>query len=726
MKQVAQRLKKGDISVSDVPPPALGRGGVLVRVAYSLISAGTEKAKVDLGKMNLLQKARSRPQDVKAVLDQVKQYGLSATYRKVVAKLAATSPLGYSVSGVVLAVDDSVHELQPGDRVACGGAGYATHAGIVFVPKNLCVKVPPSVPLEDAAYTTLGAIALQGVRQAEVALGESIAVIGLGLLGLLTVQYLKAAGCRVIAIDVSKDAAARAKSHGADVVLVRSAEDIRGAVFAATRGRGADAVILTAATKSNDPFILAGEIARERARVILVGDVKIDVPREVYYRKELEIRLSRSYGPGRYDPEYEEGGHDYPVAYVRWTEQRNMEEFLDLLAAEKVDVRSLTTHVFPVDEAAGAYDLIGRKGSRTEPYVGILLKYEEDRTTAQAPAVAVIAKALPTASPLNVGFIGAGSYAQSMLLPALSRKKDVSLVRVVTAHGLTASSVSGQFGFAGFSSDPDDVLNDDSIGTVFIATRHGSHARYVVESLRRGKNVFVEKPLALNEEELAEIETAFQEARRSTPAIRLMVGFNRRFAPSVVAMKDFFKEIHEPLFVQYRVNAGFLPKGHWTHDPVEGGGRIIGEVCHFVDAIEFFTGQRVVRVFARAVSAGSESLVGDDNAAAALHLADGSLGVITYVANGDASVPKERIEVSGGLRTAILDNFTSLSLYGGGTRHSKTWGSVDKGQTEMLDQFLELLRYGGKDLISFEMLRATTRTTFAMVRSIRTGEPIEP
>jgi len=741
MKQVVRRMLKGKllggkaepISVEEVPPPALSSGGVLVKVAYSLISAGTERSSVRFGRLNLLQKARSRPEDVRRILHEVQQHGFLTTYRKVVGKLRIPSALGYSLSGVVLAVDDSVHEFQPGDRVACGGAGYANHADIVFVPKNLCVKLPPTVPFDDAAYTTVGAIAMQGVRQAEVSLGESVCVIGLGLIGQITVQLLKSAGCWVIGVDPSKEAVELARTYGADLAFFRSPEqnDLRNAIFAATRGRGVDAVIITAATPSNDPFVLAGEIARDRAKVVLVGDVKIDVPREPYYRKELQIRLSRSYGPGRYDPVYEERGADYPIGYVRWTERRNMEEFVELLAAQKLNVHSLTTHVFPVDEAPKAYELISGKSRRSsrhvQHYVGVLLRYEQPEATlpahkprqrSEAPIIRSLAPAL------NIGFIGAGSYARSMLLPHVRRISDAKLVHVVTNHGLTAKAVAEQYGFASYSTEPLDVLENESIGTIFIATRHGSHAKYVLEALRRGKNVFVEKPLALNEVELREIEMAFREARNANPSLRLMVGFNRRFAPSFVALKRFFSGIKDPLLIQYRVNAGFLPKEHWIHDPVDGGGRIIGEVCHFVDALEFLTGNHVKGVFARTVSSTNEAMVGDDNLAAILSIEDGSMGVITYLANGDASVPKERIEVSAGLRTAILDNFTSLVLYAAGNQEKLTWGTIEKGQREMITQFLHILRTGGDDLIPFDSLRTTTMATFKIIRSLRVGEPI--
>jgi len=735
MKQLTQNMKSGELKVDDVPPPSLKTGGVLVKNYYSLISAGTEKSKVELGKKSLLQKARSRPEDVKRVLSEVWQQGILATYKKVMSKLEAPSPMGYSSAGVVIAVDPFVDEFQPGDRVACAGGGYANHADIVFIPKNLCVKVPDGVGLDEAAYTTLGAIALQGVRQANPTLGEKVVVIGLGLVGQLTVQILKAAGCGVIGIDIDAHAVNLAKELGMDVGIVRS-QDVQGGaedtIDSYTKGYGADAVIITAATSSNDPVELAPKIARDRARIVMVGATGMDLPRGPFYMKELEFKLSRSYGPGRYDTSYEEGGNDYPIGYVRWTEKRNMEEFLNLVQQKKVDVKRITTHCFPIDEAPKAYNLIS--GKKKECYIGILLKYDEIvspeskqkfETTIHLKPAAYLHP--PSDTGLRVGFIGAGNFAQNYLLPALKSIADAKLVGVCDATGTTARYVGDKFGFEFCTSDSNDILNNDTIGTVFIATRHNFHARFVVEALKRGKNVFVEKPLAMNQDELNDVIKAYEAQLSNARYPMLMVGFNRRFAPLMIEMKKFFSGMREPLVINYRINAGFIPKDHWTQDPIEGGGRIIGEVCHFVDIVQHISDSEPVKIYAEAIRSDNRSVMNNDNINVTLKMKNGSMGIITYLANGDKSVPKERIEVSGGNRTAILDNFRRLSLYRGGKEKTIKRRGVDKGHKAEIEAFIQRIKERISNqtippLIDFQSLVITTAATFKIIKSLNTGD----
>jgi len=715
MKQVTQEMKKGTMHIEEVPPPALRSGGVIVRNEYSLISAGTERSSVEKRKGSLLTKARSNPDQVKLVLDQIKQQGVWSVYRKVMSKLEDANALGYSTAGTVIAVAEDVDDFAVGDRVACGGSS-ASHGELSYVPKNLCVKLPPGVSAREAAYTTVGAIALQGVRLTGPTLGETVVVIGLGLVGQLTVQILKAAGCSVIGIDLDPRSVSLAKSLGADAAFRRSTPGLLSDIRSRTRGMGADAILITAATKSSDPVQLAGELARDKGRVVLVGDVGITLPRSSYYAKELEFKISRSYGPGRYDKEYEEKGHDYPLGYVRWTEKRNMEEFVRLLAEKKVDVKSLTTHTFPIAEALKAYTLISGKGK--ERAIGVLIEYPGGATAGQsAVTVAAPSKSKGT---LAVGFIGAGNFAQSSLIPYLD-SKNVVLKGVCTSNGLNAKNVARKFGFQTATTDPKDIYASKEIDTVFIATRHNLHGPLCVEAIGHHKHVFVEKPLALNEAELREIIKAHDAATKQSH-LRLMVGFNRRFAPTVRRAKEFFADLNEPLFVVYRVNAGFIPSDHWVHDPVEGGGRIIGEVCHFIDTIQYLTRGEPVSVFAQSLSLGGKRTQ-TDNVSITLRLSDGSVGTIVYLANGDSSVPKERIEISCGGKTAIVDNFKALETYAGGAKRVHESLSIDKGHKTEVEEFITSVHLA-TDLIPFQSLVATTRTTFKIIESLQTGLPV--
>ncbi|MCL5033720.1 MAG: bi-domain-containing oxidoreductase [Bacteroidetes bacterium] len=729
MKQVVQNMKTGEIKVENLPAPAMKSGGILVKNHFSLISAGTEKSSVDLGKMSMLQKARSRPDDVRKVLQEIKQNGFLPTYKKVMSRLSSLKPLGYSTSGVVLAVDPNVSEFKAGDAVACAGAGYAVHADVVFVPKNLAVKLPPSVGLDEAAYATLGAIAMQGVRQTYPALGEKIVVIGLGLVGLLAVQILKANGCTVFGIDVDPENVELAKKLGADEACERSG-NVNSMVLSFTEGYGADAVVIAAATRSSDPVALAGEIARDRSRIVMIGATGMNIPRPPYYLKELEFKLSRSYGPGRYDPNYEERGTDYPIGYVRWTENRNMKEFVHLLGEKKIDVGSLTTHRFSIDQAAQAYKLIS--GRRTEKYIGILLEYKEEmgepKLKASTQEVRSDGFSGPRAdafkkNPMTVGFIGAGSFAQGNLIPGLKAIPGIVLNTVCTASGVSAKTAQNQFGFKYGTTDSKEVFSNDDIGTVFIATRHNLHAVLVVEAMKSGKNVFVEKPLALNEEELASIESLYKSSdRKDLPS--LMVGFNRRFAPLTLELKKFFRQTGEPIVVNYRVNAGYIPRNHWTQDPVEGGGRINGEVCHFVDFIQYITSSQVEKVFAESISSDNSAITNNDNVNISLRMKNGSLGVITYLANGDSSLPKERVEVSSGRQSAVLDNFQYLHLYRNGSEKKVGSGRLDKGISNGVNMFMKSLSSDRRPLITFEEIVNTSLTTFRILTSLSLGEPV--
>ncbi len=727
MKQVAQNKKSGELAVVDVPVPSGGRGMILVKNYFSVISAGTEKTTLETRRSSLLQRARSQPRELKSVIDEAKRTGIFATYKRVMSKLDSSAPMGYSSAGIVLAADPDIQDIRIGDRVACAGAEYAFHSDVIAVPRNLAVRVPEGVTLEAAAYTTLGAIALQGIRQAEPTLGETVAVIGLGLLGLLAVELLKANGCTVVGIDLDDAVLERARECGIDAALHRSRDNVAAVVGSLTGGHGADAVLITAGTKSNDPIELAGILCREKGRVVVVGGVPMDIPRAPFYAKEIDIRLSRSYGPGRYDAAYEKNGVDYPIGYVRWTENRNMQAFLSLAAARKVNPARLTTHRFPIERAEEAYALVETGGA--ERYIGILLSYGdlEQEELRGIASQAVETRPLPsppprTRNPLHIGFIGLGSFASGYLMPPLAEEKDLALAIVCNQSGLTSMDMQKKFGFGECTTDVRQVMCHATAGTVFIATRHGLHAPLAIEALRNGLNVFVEKPLALTRDELARIA----EVRREFPEEQrplLMVGYNRRFAPLVAEMKKFFSACREPALIHYRVNAGFIPKDSWIQDPFEGGGRIVGEVCHFIDTIQFLTGAHPVRLHADSIRSANEAVTSRDTLNVTLRMEDGSLGVITYAANGDASVPKERIEMHCGSGSAILDNFTSLLLAQKGSQR-RLRGGGDKGHRAEVAAFAAALRSGAKEIIPFDSLLRTSEATFAVVESLAMEEPV--
>jgi polar amino acid transport system substrate-binding protein len=714
MKQVVQNFRTGELKVEELPPPALRAGGVLVRTAWSLISSGTERTIVETAQNSLIGKARERPDLVRQVVDTFKREGLRSTYEKVKARLTKLAPLGYSASGVVSAVSSDVREFRVGDRVACAGGGYASHAEVLFIPKNLCCKVPETVSLCAASYTTVGAIALQGVRQADPRLGESVAVIGLGLVGQLTVQLLKAAGCRVLGVDIDSAACELAKSSGADAVAIDN-ESAKAACDALTEARGVDCVIITAGTKSSEPIELAAELARDRARVVVVGLVGMDVPRHSFYAKELELRLSRSYGPGRYDPGYEEKGNDYPIGYVRWTEKRNMEAFLRLVAERKIDTELLTTHRFKVADALEAYNLIlNRDGERC---CGVVLEYP-DAAAAAAPSVQHPRARAIASGELGVSFIGAGNFARGVLLPIVKRAAKVQLRSVAAATGLSARNTAEQFGFASSTTDYQEILRDDESKIVFIATRHDSHARMAAEALKLGKHVFVEKPLATNIEGLREVVSA---ARQSDGL--LMVGYNRRFAPIAREIKERLAKRSGPMTIVYRVNAGQVPAEHWTHDETEGGGRIIGEVCHFIDFVQFLTDALPERVTATGVPQAQSAGLVDDSVIISLAMSDGSVASIVYTAGGDNSVPKEHIEVFCDQSVARIDDFKGGVFIRGGKSARLGGSSQDKGHAAEMSSFLDAVRNGTESPIDLDSLVATSLACFSSVESIASGSP---
>jgi len=722
MKQVFQDTQTAEITVLEVPAPKLLAGCVLVRTAASLVSAGTERASSEFASKNLLQKARMRPDLVREVLSKVSRDGIASTMSAVRNRLDQPSALGYSSAGTVVAVGEGIVDITPGDHVACAGAGHAVHAEFACVPRMLVARIPsPSVTFDEAAFTTLGAVALHGVRNADVTLGDVVAVIGLGLLGQLTVQILKAAGCCVLGMDISAERAELALRLGADAVS-SSSSSFRELCLQHSAGHGVDSVLIAAQTASNDPVDLAGAVARNRAVVVAVGTVAMNIPRRPFYEKELDFRVSRSYGPGRYDSAYEQKGIDYPIGYVRWTETRNMEAFLKLLADRKkdrkLDLLPLITHRFPVARAHSAYDLI--RGKTNEASLGVLISYPEPADDIAHLTLQEPDRPNSNQKSIQLGLVGVGSFAMHTLLPVINRAGGVDMIVASAASGSHARHAATKFRFRSCTTDEREIFNNPEVNTVVIATRHHLHASQVVEALSSGKHVFCEKPLCLNAAELAAIVAVHgdQDTRRL-----LMVGFNRRFAPLALRMKEFLQEAGEPLALHYRVNAGFLAADHWLNDPLQGGGRILGEVCHFVDFLCFLTGSSPVEV--ETCSLPNPGQYSNDNVVCSLRFADGSQGTISYLANGDKSFSKERVEVFGGGSVAVLENFKRLELVRGGKKRVfRSLLRQDKGLRGEWEAFVAAIQDGADSPVPFHEIVSATLATFALEESRGLGQPV--
>ncbi|MGH6662641.1 MAG: bi-domain-containing oxidoreductase [Rhodospirillales bacterium] len=711
MKIVVENFKTGEVAVADAPAPAVPENGVLVRTHASLISAGTDRAVLGLAKKGYVGKALARPDLVRRVIKKVKNDGLAAAFKAVQNAVAEPRTLGYSLIGEVIGVGARLGGVALGDRVACAGAGHANHAEVVAVPGNLFVHVPAGVADEDAAYVTLGAIAMHGLRQADQQLGATVLVVGLGLVGQIALQLARAAGLKAIGLDLDRRKIELAKKLGAAVAAAPDDPGLDAAIAAATDGYGVDAALLTAGSKdSGAPFAVVARHCRDRARVVVVGDVRMDIPRAEYFEKELEILQSRSYGPGRYDPEYEEKGRDYPIGYVRWTERRNMQAFLDLAAEGRLDLKGLTTHRFPVEQAKQAYGLVTGGGDQFT--VGIVLTYAAEAKP-EKPAVKPAARKV--AGKVGLGLIGAGNFLKATLLPALTATNGFDVRGIVSAKGLSAEALRSRAGAHYADTDAKRVFDDADVDAVVIATRHDSHARYAIEALQRGKHVFVEKPLALTRAEL----DAVAAAARAAPGI-LMVGFNRRFSPLARDIVGHFKDRREPLAMVYRVNAGRIPlagESAWVHDPAVGGGRIVGEACHFVDIMQAVTGARPVKVRAIGLNPRRADLAADDVATITVGFDDGSIGTVHYFANGDAHYAKERLEVFGGERIAVLDDWRSLELVAGGKTTRKKSAAMQKGFAEEMQAFLDACRSGAAP-VALQSYVDTTLVTLLAVEDL--------
>lgn len=709
MKQILQNLRTGATEVVDVPCPRASAGQLLLRTTRTLISAGTERMLVDFGKANVIEKARQQPDKVRQVIEKIGTDGLLPTFDAVRNKLDQPLALGYCHVGRVIDVGRGVSGFSEGDRVASNGK----HAEVVGVPVNLCARIPDAVSDDAAAFTVIGAIALQGIRLVQPTLGETVVVTGLGLIGQMTVQLLRAHGCRVIGIDMDQARLALARRFGAEVVDLSAGADPVAAAIAFSRGRGVDAVIVTAATRSSEPIHQAALMCRTRGRIVLVGVTGLELSRDDFFKKELSFQVSCSYGPGRYDAEYEDKGHDYPLGYVRWTEQRNFEAVLDMLADGRLDVEPLITHRFPLERAADAYAVVGGG----EPSLGIVLEYPAPVERESEVRSSVVSLSPPAQAPVRreraaVAFLGAGNYATAVLIPAF-KAGGAELVTVVSGAGVTAVHAGRKFGFQDVSTDADAVFTTDRVDAVVVSTRHDSHARFVVQAITAGRHVFVEKPLCLTLDELAQIERAYTESREAGRTSIVAVGFNRRYAPHVQRAAALLAGVTGPKAFVMTVNAGAIPAQHWTQDPALGGGRIVGEACHFIDLLRFLAKSPIV-------SASAASLPGAirDSATLQLTFADGSMGTIHYLANGSKAFPKERLEVFAQGRVLQLDNFRVLRGYGWPGFSSQRLWRQDKGQAGCARAFLDAVRTGGQAPTPFEEIVEVSRVAIELAAQV--------
>ncbi len=720
MKQLLQNISNGETVIVDVPTPQVQAGMALVRTQASLVSAGTERMLVEFGGKSLVGKALSRPDLVRQVVDKARREGMLSTVEAALNRLEQPMPLGYSSSGIIEMLGEGVQGFKVGDRVACAGGGYAVHAEYALVPHNLLALLPDQVDYESAAFTTLGAIALHGFRLSKAQLGETVGVIGLGLLGQLAVLMARAGGCQVFGVDLDDSRVKLANALGATAVLRLQAVQ---AAQAFTHGLGFDHILICADTPSDDPVELAGELARDRGHVVAIGAVGLTLPRKIYYTKELSFINSRSYGPGRYDPAYEETGQDYPIGYVRWTEGRNLEAFVKLVAEGRVDVKPLISHRFPIETAPAAYELIS--GKTSQPFLGVLLTYPAAASSQglrQVSSLPPKKSILPLSgvNSIRLGVLGAGNFANAVMLPVLKKIPSIELVSITSGSGFHAQFATKKYAFKYTAVSENEILQDPQVNTICILTRHHLHAEQVVRALQAGKHVFCEKPLATNADQLERVK---QQLFASENSPRLMVGYNRRFAPLARKLYEFLQPRQEPLMATYRINAGSIPLTHWVHDPVQGGGRIIGEGCHFVDFLTFLVGAAPTSVAAQSLP--DDNRYREDNVVLTFSFPDGSLGSVIYMANGDKAFPKERIEVFLGGKVAALDDFRTLELVTHGKRQViRSLMRQDKGHRLEWEAFSQAIMTGSAPPIPYEQLFGVSEATFAALQALRTRQTI--
>lgn len=729
MKQVIQNYKTGKLELAEVPIPLCSPGSILVKNIASLISIGTERSIIELGQKSLLGKAQARPDLVKRFMQKAKNEGFVKTFKEALGRLDNPTALGYSSAGIVVETGEQVQEFSSGDRVACTGAGYASHAEYITVPPKLCCKVPDNVSFEEASFGMLGIIAMHGIRCANLGFGSSVVVIGLGLLGLLSVQLLKAYGCQVFGFDIDRQKIELAVKLGADYASYTEAE-FKNSVDKATSSYGVDAVVITAATKSDKPVHLAVELVRFRGKIVLVGVADVHPQRNEMWHKEVEIIVSKAGGPGIFDPFYESKGIDYPIGYVRWTENRNMQEFMRLISEGKVDVRSLISHRFKIEQAESVYEdmLDNKKG----PYIGVILQYPEDSTnvnssklyerTTSLNANRRVTNDIQQATPA-VGVIGAGLFGKTLLLPALKGIRGVTLKMLATYSSASAYHTAKKYGFEECTTDYHEVLNDHGTNAVLILTPHSLHAKMVCEALKAGKHVFVEKPLCINEEELEEIITTYN-SQLITNNCFLMVGYNRRFSPHAGKISEYFANRSDPMVINYRVNAGFVPPDHWVHAEEEGGGRIIGEICHFVDFMQLITASNPARAFGERISGNNRTAVNNDNLAVNLKFADGSVGNIVYSASGDKAYSRERIEIFCEGKTVVSTDFKETIFHVAGKKKTFKTFNQAMGYQEELKHFFDVGKRDTEPKFSPEEIFHSTATVFGIHESLATGQPV--
>jgi predicted dehydrogenase/threonine dehydrogenase-like Zn-dependent dehydrogenase len=713
VKQIGQSYRDGRLALEEVAYPALQAGGVIIRTAFSVISMGTEGMKVREARMNLLDKARARPDQLKQVLDTVRQQGVRATFQKVMSRLGRLTPLGYSLSGYVVDVGDDVDEFRIGQRVAAAGAEFANHGEYNFVPRNLVVPLPDEVPLDQAAFGTIGAIAMHAFRQSRAALGETALVIGMGLIGQVALRILTAAGVRTVAVDLDAERCAMARAGGAVAAGVPNELGWRNALSRATGGHGADVVLISAGGSDNSVLELAASAVRDRGRIVVVGKTKLDLDYNTFFRKEIEVAFSRSYGPGRYDPAYEIEGRDYPYSYVRWTERRNIEAFIDLLAGRRIDLAPLVGMIRDFDRAAEVYDELHEGKARA---IGVLLDYGVRGPQDERPSRLVQRPRPVSPKPVALGVIGAGNYASSMLLPPLKADPRVAIRSIVTATGLSAASAAQRFDVPAHGTDRNVVFGDPQVAGVVIATRHASHASLVAEALRAGKAAFVEKPLAVDAEGLALVDAAM--AASATP--RLMVGFNRRFAPAIRDTIHVFAG-KAPLTMLYRVQAGALPADAWQRAGSEGG-RFVGEAGHFFDVFQALTGSEPIWVASGRLAPAAGAPDDRDNVSVVVGYADGSVGNLIYLTQGGSALEKEYLEVHGAGQSAVMRNFTSVEIFGADGRVKRQRHAGDKGQAAQMRCFVDMIEKGTAPPVSYETLAATTRLTWCALQAALDGQ----
>lgn len=714
MKQILQNFKTGELKLEDVPKPIVKKEGVLVKTYYSVISAGTEKMMIDLAKKGYLGKAKERPDLVKQVLNKTKNEGLINTYKAVMNKIDYPVPLGYSCAGKIIAVGEEVDEFKVGDYVACAGAGYANHAEYNYVPKNLVVKINKTEKIKECSFATLGSIAMQGVRQADVKLGENVVIIGLGLLGQIAAQILKAAGCKVIGIDYDESKLELAKQNGIQQSILLPIESPVEKIMNFTNGYGADKILITAATKENEPVEMAAKIARDRATIVMVGVTGINIPRKLYYEKELQFKLSRSYGPGRYDYNYEEKSNDYPIGYVRWTENRNMQEVIRLIEEGLISINSLITHEFKIQDAQEAYNFV-LNNPNNEKYIGVLLEYDKEEI--EKSNKVYISNKSEKVRRINFGLIGAGNFTKSVFLPNLNKLDEVNFVGVASAGGINAKLVAEKYKFSYATSNYNELLDDKDINLIGITSTHNLHAEMIIQAFKNGKNVYVEKPLCIYEEELKDIYKTYKESNKE-----LMVGFNRRFSPHIEKIKGFLGNKTSELILNYRINAGNISKNNWINDPDIGGGRIIGEVCHFVDLIQYITKSKPVKVYAEKINGNNDEIINEDNILVTLTFQNGSIGNILYTSIGDKSYPKENLEIFGNEAVIKMKNFCLTEFYKNESKTKfKTIGQ-NKGFEEAYKAFIKGLILGSGSPIRAEDLFLNTLTTFRIKDALITGK----